>query len=44
LNNARDGLVLNNVEGTIMAIGGQYRGAPVEIIEKWNGDRYKLKI
>jgi len=27
-----------------MAIGGQYRGAPVEIIEKWNGDRYKLKI
>ena len=44
LNNARDGLVLNNVEGTIMAIGGQYRGAPVEVIEKWNGDRYKLKI
>ncbi|XP_023341305.1 kelch-like protein 31 [Eurytemora carolleeae] len=44
LNNARDGLVLNNVEGTIMAIGGQYRGAPVEIIEKWNGDSWEESI
>ena len=40
LNFARDGLVLANIEGTIMAIGGEHRGAPKTEIEAWNGERY----
>jgi len=42
LNNARDGLTLQNVEGTIMAIGGEYRGTPVNEIEVWNGESWEI--
>ena len=40
LNQARDGLVLANIEGTIMAIGGEYRGGPIQQIEAWDGERW----
>jgi len=42
LNRARDGLTLQNVEGTIMAIGGEYRGTPVKEIEIWNGHKWEI--
>jgi len=41
LNQARDGLVLANIEGTIMAIGGEYRGGPIQQIEAWDGERWE---
>jgi len=40
LNHARDGLVLQNIAGEIYAIGGENRGRPVKIIEKWNGNSW----
>jgi len=42
LNYARDGLVLANIEGTIMAIGGEHRGAPKTEIEAWNGESWDI--
>jgi len=42
LNKARDGLTLHNIQGTIMAIGGEYRGKPVKEIEAWSGTRWEV--
>jgi len=41
LNHKRDGLTLQNIEGSIMAIGGEYRGSPVQEIEVWNGEEWE---